>query len=455
MKKFLIIACALWLSACHSIKAIERPELEASEWQATLEEANNRQEIDWWKAFTSLELNRLIEQAFEQSPDLRIASERVWQAELQMRNAGVDLLPSLGANASVGGGKSRASGSSWTNNESSRVSVGINYEIDLWGRIAAGKASAAANYEAQQFDYEATRLSLITSIAKSWFQWLSTKQRLATALNNIEVAEKVYQFVGSRYNNGAATATELANQKSSVLSQQAALYPLQLEERKLRAGLATLVGQEPFSLVLREESLLDMHLPNVDVYVPSELLSRRPDLAATEARLQAADANVKVARANLFPSLQLSLSAGRSSTEAFSLSGGTDSLAATASLAQVIFQGGRLRNQVKITESQRIALLEEYRKAIYQSLEEVENALHSVHITELQEQQQREIVSHAENALRLIDVGYMQGSDDLRALLEAQRDVFQKQDQLVQIRQTRFSAMLDLYKALGGSWKQQ
>lgn len=454
MKKFLIVICAVWLSACHSIKAIERPELETSQWQARIAEAEQQQDIEWWQAFASPELNRLIEQAFEQSPDLRIASERVWQAELQMRNAGVDLLPSVSANASVGGGKSRASGSSWSSNESSRLSVGINYEIDLWGRIAASKASAAAQYEAQQFDYEATRLSLITSIAKSWFQWLSTKQRLATAHNNIEIAEKVYQFVESRYNNGAATATELANQKASVLSQQSALFPLQLEERKLRAGLATLVGQEPFSLELKEESLLDMQLPSTDVYVPSELLSRRPDLAAIEARLQAADANVKVAKANLFPSLQLSLSAGRSSPEAFSLSGGTDTLGVTASLTQVIFQGGRLRNQVKISESQRIALVEEYRKAIYQSLEEVENALHSVHITELQERQQQEIVSHAENALRLIDVSYMQGSDDLRALLEAQRDVFQKQDQLVQTRQARFSAMLDLYKALGGSWQQ-
>lgn len=454
MKKFLIAACVIWLSACHSIKAIERPELEADQWQAVVENAHNQQEIQWWRAFASLELNRLIEQAFEQSPDLRIASERVWQAELQMRNAGVELLPSVSANASIGGGQSRGSGDSWSSNKNSRVSVGINYEIDLWGRITASKASATASYKAQQFDYEATRLSLITSIAKTWFQWLSTKQRLATAHSNIEIAEKVYQFVESRYNNGAATATELANQKSSVLSQQAALYPLQLEERKLRAGLATLVGQEPFSLELREESLLDMHLPSLEVYVPSELLSRRPDLAAAEARLQAADANVKVAKANLFPSLKLNLSAGRSASDTFSLSSGTDSVSASATLAQVIFQGGRLRNQVKIIESQRIALVEEYRKTIYQSLEEVENALHSVHITELQEQQQREIVSHAENALRLIDVGYMQGSDDLRALLEAQRDVFQKQDQLVQIRQARFAAMLDLYKALGGSWQQ-
>lgn len=454
MKKIFIIACSILLAACHSIKAIERPELEASDWQAAVAEAKSSLEIEWWKAFVSPELNRLIEQAFEQSPDLRIAAERVWQAELQMRNAGVDLLPSVSANASVGGGKSRASGESWSSNENSRVSVGINYEVDLWGRIAASKASAAASYEAQQFDYQATRLSLVSSIAKTWFQWLSTKQRLATAQSNIEIAEKVYQFVESRYNNGAATATELANQKSSVLSQQAALYPLQLEERKLRVGLATLVGQEPFSLSMRQESLLDMQLPNIEVYVPSELLSRRPDLAAAEARLQAADANVKVAKANLFPSLRLDLSAGRSGSKAFSLSGGTDNLSASASLAQTIFQGGRLRNQVKITESQRIALLEEYRKAIYQSLEEVENALHSVHITELQEQQQREIVSHSENALRLIDVGYAQGSDDLRALLEAQRDVFQKQDQLVQIRQARFAAMLDLYKALGGSWEQ-
>ena len=127
----------------------------------------------------------------------------------------------------------------------------------------------------------------------------------------------------------------------------------------------------------------------------------------------------------------------------------------SVSLAQTLFDGGRLRNQVKLSESQRISLLEQYRKAIYTALQEVDDALDRTAVNAEQEQRQAEIVTQAQRTLRLTEVRYREGSDDLLALLDAQRSLFQAQDQLAQQRQARLTAAVDLYKALGGGWQQE
>lgn len=451
------LALVLLLQACHSIPAIERPDIEfAQQWQAAASQ-DEQSAVDplWWRQFSSPQLDRLVDDALENSPDLRVAAQRVIQAELQMNNAGSSLFPSLSASASTGASEARSSGVDWRRSDSSRVSLGASYEVDLWGRVSATMASAEAGFQAQQYDYEASRLSLVSGVASAWFQWLTLQQRLHTAQENLRIAERIQQLVDVRYRNGVATAADISRQKISVLNQQATLEPLALQERQTRAALAVLSGHEPYPFTLDDsETLLALTLPEQTVSVPSSVLTRRPDLAALEAQLQAADADVAAARAALFPALQLSLSAGRSSADLLSLSGGSDSVGITASLAQTLFDRGRLRNQVRISESQRIALLEQYRKAIYTALQEVDDALDRIQVYAVQEQQQQHILDETERTLRLTEVRYREGSDDLTTLLDAQRSFFQAQDQLVQQRQSRLDAIVDLYKALGGGWQQ-
>jgi multidrug efflux system outer membrane protein len=206
-------------------------------------------------------------------------------------------------------------------------------------------------------------------------------------------------------------------------------------------------------LANRRWRLLDLALPDVGEGIPADLLTRRPDLASVEAQLQAADADVAAARAALLPSVQLTASVARSSAALFSLSPPADSMSWSLGLAQTLFNGGRLRNQVKLSESQRVALVEQYRKSILTALQEVADAFDRRSVSAEQEIRQQEILLEAERTLRLIEARYREGSDDLLNLLESQRTVFQARDQLVQQRQARLEAAVDLYLALGGGWK--
>lgn len=411
-------------------------------------------EANWWQAFNSAELDGLVTQAQAQSPDLRMAHERVLQAELGLSNATAAFLPSVNASASTGESRAKADGGSWADaGESSRVSVGVSYELDLWGKLRANRRAADANYAASLYDLEASRLSLYASIATGYFQWLSLNQRLATAEKNLEIAERVYQIVQARYANGVVTAADVARQHSTLLSQRAGIAPLRLQAEQTRAALAVLLGQTPQAFDLPVLPLLDVAVPQVGSVLPSELLARRPDIAAAEADLVAADANITVARAALLPSLSLSGSWGQSSAALLSLSGAGSTLGWTASLAQSIFQGGRLVNQVKISQSQQRVLIEQYRKVILTAFQEVDDALLAVTTQAEQEALQAQIVAEAQKSLRITELRYKEGIDDMSSLLDAQRTLFSAEDSLVQQRLARLNAAVTLYKVLGGGWQ--
>ncbi|MGM8226357.1 efflux transporter outer membrane subunit [Cellvibrio sp. ARAG 10.3] len=453
-RSFLWWPILISLTACHSISRHDQPDIAFTENWQTASPTNHQAEInrEWWASFQSPQLNQLIDEALQQSPDLRIAVERVRQAELQMNSAGASLVPALSVNASSGSTRSRDSEADWQTGESSRVSLGASYEIDLWGRVSANIAAAEASFKASEFDYESARLSLTGAVASGWFQWLALQARIETARENIRIAQRVYDIVDVRYRNGAATAADLARQRTNLLNQSAALPPLELQGRQTRAALAVLIGRVPQHFVLTDESIMDIVLPDINAGVPADIITRRPDLASAEAQLQAADADVAAARAALLPAVQLSASAGKATAALFSLGSASDSVGWSLSLVQTLFDGGRLRNQVKLSESQRISLLEQYRKSIYTALQEVDDALDRTAVNAEQEQRQTDIVTQAQRTLRLTEVRYREGSDDLLALLDAQRSLFQAQDQLAQQRQARLTAAVDLYKALGGGW---
>lgn len=456
ISRTLLAGAIVAITACTSIPKTERPNihLEAAATQSAQIVPAFEIEKDWWQSFQSAQLNEMIEVAQKQNPDLRIAGERVRQAELQMRIAGASLFPSFTINGSTGSGRSRFDGGEWDTSESSRVGLGASYEVDLWGRVSAGVSASRAGYASRQFDEAAAQLSVSGAVASAWFQWLTLQQRIASAEENVRIAERISQIVQVRYDNGVATAADVSRQRTNLLSQQSALLPLQLQARQTRAALALLLGESPLQFDMSaQERLLDLALPEVGDGIPADLLTRRPDLASVEAQLQAADADVAAARAALLPGVQLSASAARSSAALLSLSPPTDSLSWSFGLAQTLFNGGRLRNQVKLSESQRVALVEQYRKSILTALQETADAFDRRAVSAEQEGRQREILAEAERTLRLVETRYREGTDDLMSLLEAQRTVFQARDQLVQQRRDRLDAAVDLYLALGGGWK--
>lgn len=437
-------------AGCAFTEPVVRPALDLpAQWTETGDAATPAAPIHdaWWQDFGSAPLDAVVAEALAAAPDLRIQAERVVQAELALRQAGASLFPAL----NVGGGSGTRTVDS---NESSSTSIelGASYELDLWGRLAAGVDASRASLAATRFDHDAARLSMSASVATTWFQALALEERVAIARQNLTIAERVLRVVQARYDNGAASALELSQQRATVLNQRKAIEPLEVQLRQTRSALAILLGRNPQANFAPGDRLAALQVPVLSAGLPSELLLRRPDLAASEARLTAAAANIAAARAALLPGISLAAGAGVGSAALLSLADTTRTLSLSASVLQKIFDGGRLRADVDIQRSRQRELLETHRSAILGALKEVEDALANATRDTNQEAVQREILSEAQRSLRLAELRYREGADSLLTVLDAQRTLFSAQDQLAQLRLARLSDAVNLYKALGGGW---
>lgn len=455
MKLPVLVFVGLALSACSSMDEVPNANIQFSPvWEYLPQrEGPINIEKEWWKTFESPQLTQLVEAAQQKNSDVVIARERVRQAELQMKIANASLFPSLSLSASSGERRSKTEGSDWITTNSTTAGVSASYELDLWGGVMANRHAAKSNYKSTVFTNEAVRLSISASVATSWFNYLALQERTLTAQKNVEIAERIQRIVDSLYRNGAATAADVAVQKTNLLSQQNALLPLQLQLDQTRAAIAVLEGEVPQAFQLANEKFSDVKIPTLSAGTPADVVTRRPDVAAAEAQLQASSANVYAARTALLPGLQLSGNAGKSASELFSLNPALNTTGWSLSLAQTIFAGGRVANQVRISKSRQVELLEQYRKVVLTALQETDDALNRVNITQRQEANQQAILQQASRSLKLNEDRYREGSVDLQTLLDSQRSYFQAQDVLVQQRLARLRATVDLYRALGGGWE--
>lgn len=453
-KKAVSIAVAIALTGCATVSPTLQPNVVAPvQWNEAPAQPSAPLPLEWWSAFESEELKHLVAAALEGSPDLAIAAERVRQAEAQVRIAGASLFPVLSLGVDTSRRISHTEGAASRRSDSSSIAFSASYEVDLWGRNAAGARAAEASYRATAFDRDAARLTLVAGVATSYFEILSLRGRLAIARENLTIAERVQSLVEARARNGAASQLDVERQQAQVLTQRAALLPLEQQERQTLAALAVLIGRVPEGFKINGNGLADLRIPAVHAGLPSELLVRRPDLAAAEAQVAAANGDVAAARAALLPSIELTGGAGVTSAALLSfLSGPQSAVSLALSLFQPIFDGGRLRGQVALSESRERELVEAYRKAILAAFADVENALVAVSRSADREALQLRVQESARNALRLAEIRYREGADELLTVLEAQRTLFQAQDQLASIRLDRLAGAVALYKALGGGW---
>jgi len=454
LAKPLVLAAVLALQACASTEPARGPVVEMPAAFAPALPATDAPQLTsaWWAAFGSQPLERLIEEAQAGSPDLRIAIERMRQADIALQQAGVSRLPSVNGSLGSTAGRTDAPGTASTSRESSSAGLSVSYEVDLWGRIAAGVRAGEASFQASQYDWKTARLTLLTAVANNYFLWLNTAERLRIARENLAIAERVLAIVEARQRNGVATALEVSQQRTTVLSQRTALLPIELQQRQTATALALLLGRVPQGYAPEAGEFTQLRVPALSPGLPSSLLTRRPDLASAEAQLAASDANVEVARKALLPSLSLSASGSLGTSALISLADPTRSVSLGISLAQSIFDGGRQRLQIRSTESQRVVLIENYGKAIRTALKEVDDGLGNVARSERQEALQREVVAQARRSLQLAELRYREGSGDLLSVLDAQRTLFTALDALATQSLSRLTAALDMYKALGGDW---
>jgi NodT family efflux transporter outer membrane factor (OMF) lipoprotein len=413
----------------------------------------------WWEGFGSAELDRFVKDALAANTDLAAAAARLRQADAQVRIAGAGLLPTLEADA--GGGATRTSsearplGGGPSISNSYDAGLRAAWELDLWGRNRAALVSARASAAADLFDRDGVALTVASGVADTYFQVLSTRDRLRIAQANLDNARRVLQLVEVRVADGAATPLELAQQRTQVATQSATIPSLRQQERQAVNALALLLARPLDGFEVEAQSSRDLRPVPVQAGLPSDLLQRRPDIAAAEARLDAAAADVTAARTALYPSLNLTANAGVESNALRAILSRGNVISIGLSALAPIFEGGRLRAQVELSEAQRLELIEAYRGSVLEALADVEDALNAVRRTREREAALATAATEARRAFALAEAQYRAGAIGLLELLDTQRTLFSTEDSLASARFDRLSGLADLYRALGGGWSEE
>lgn len=429
-------------------------------WQFAERDAARATNQRWWTQFGSAPLNRLVDQARRDSFDVAAAMARVRQAQATAVIAGAPLLPEVKFNLAASHQK-LLHGTGGPDLDASQSDDAVNnfganltasYEVDFWGGRAAARDSALHSLRASEFDQATVELTLLSNIADRYAQTLAARQRQQIAELNLANARNVLDLVQTRYDAGSATALELAQQKSLVAGQQRQLPLIQQLAEESQITLAALLGQPVQALDLGAEPFQELTWPTIGAGMPSQLLSRRPDIAKAEAELAAAQADVTVARAAMLPALTLGATLGSDAYKAVDVLR-SPYYTLTAGLVGPIFNNGRLSAERDKARARQDELLQTYRGAIINGFADVEKALSSITRLDQQRHWQTQELQQAQTAFQIAESRYQAGAEDLLTVLETQRTLYAAQDLNVQLRLSRLQASIALYKALGGGWK--
>jgi NodT family efflux transporter outer membrane factor (OMF) lipoprotein len=307
---------------------------------------------------------------------------------------------------------------------------------------------------ASRFDAQVVELTVMTSVATTYFQALEFRDRVQVAENNLASAQTTLDGLRLELQVGTVNALDVAQQETVVATLQAAVPPLQQALLQTMDALAILIGKEPEAVDVAAGTLLDLSEPQVRPGLPSELLARRPDVASAEAQLIEANANVAAARAAFFPSINLTAAGGFASTALNTLiSPGSRIFALTGSLSQPIFQGGALSGQYAFNKARYAELAANYHKAVISAFSNTEDALAALRETADQLQREQEAVAKARRAYELSQTQFHAGTINILTVLSTETALFTAEDALVQVKFSHLGALIALYSALGGGWQ--
>lgn len=407
----------------------------------------------WWRGFGVEPLNVLVARALEHNHDVLIAHERMKQARIQARISEASTLPQVSASASTSQGESRTSGDSSITSKSSRASLGVSYELDLWGKLEAQTRVAKASYLITQYDVEASRLSLAASVAEYYFQLSALQKRIELGEENLAITQKLLEITKRKEAEGVVTIMDVNRQTSTLLQARSSLLSLRTQAKQTASALAILVGETPQAFETSVAPLEKISLLDVGAGLPLELLERRPDMAAAKVKLERAFASMEVASAARFPSFSLTGSLGVASAALLSLSNPlTTSLSGALGANYTLFDGGVLEGNLESARSSGQEAVLEYEKTFLSALKEVEDVLlnRALHVRQLALQE--EIVALERTTLRQSTLMYEEGAAEYATLLDAQQSFFQTQDQYVVQTLSSLTSTVELHKVLGGGW---
>jgi len=418
--------------------------------------------IPWKSFFANKELNALIDTALKNNYDLQIAMRNIDIANKSYRAARLGLLPdvSLSAGASIlNPSDNSINGLSAElllqshHIEDYSLGMGISWEADIWGKVKNQKKEALAHYLQTQEARKTVQTTLIAAIANGYYNLLTLDQQLLIAKRNFALSDSTLQILKAQYH--AAQVTSLAVQQVEAQSLTAAqLIPVIEQEITIQENaLSVLLGANP-AAIRRNRTLDELELSGFDTGIPSTLLDRRPDVKSAELEVLALNAKVGYTKANMYPSLIISAQGGVNAFKAsdwFNLPASLFGIV-TGGITQPLLQKRKLRTQYEVTKIQREQAVIRFRQSVLIAVEEVSNALAKVQ--KLQEQQgvAAKRVNTLQKATADASMLFNNGNATYLEVLTAQSSTLTGELQLASLRQAQLSAMVELYRSLGGGW---
>jgi len=463
-KSLLSLALMTALTGCSLIPDYQRPDAPvAGDWpqgeayQQSAAQASE-QTLGWREFFRDPALQQLIEVALENNRDLRVAALNVDAYRALYRIQRADLLPAVSADGA--GTRSRTPGDLSMSGEpaiSSQYSAtfGVSWELDLFGRLRSLRDQALEQYFASEAAQRSTQISLIASVANAWLTLQADQALLQVTRDTLKTYEESLGLTQRSFDVGVASALELRQARSAVDSARVSIEQYTRLVAQDRNALTLLLGQSLPAGLPSGEGLERTQLATLPVGLPSDLLQQRPDILQAEYQLRAVNASIGAARAAFFPRISLTGAAGTASRELSGLfDGGSGYWSFSPSISVPIFNAGQLRANLDYAEISRNIQVAQYEKAIQTAFREVVDGLAAQATYTRQVQAQRDLLATSEDYYNLAERRYRTGVDSYLTVLDAQRQLFSVQQQLISDRLAQMTSEVNLFKALGGGWQE-
>jgi outer membrane protein, multidrug efflux system len=416
----------------------------------------------WPTVFQDPALQRLIKEALANNLDLRIAAQRVLEAQAQVGIARSQQLPSVSGGAGYSALQIPASLAGTKNDGTPARSLFLGggpsasaaWNLDFWGLYRRQSEAARAELLASQWGQRATRVTLIQSVAESYFELRSLDAQMVITENTIKARQDSLKLTQSLEQHGAGSLADVRQAEELLHAAQANLPDLRRQIAIEENTISVLLGHNPQGIDRGLSVEEQPHPEQIPVGVPSELLERRPDVRQAEAKLIAANARIGVARAQYFPQISLTSLGGAASNQLNAIASGPNAYwYAAGSISEPIFDGGRIHSNYRLSKAQEQEMLLEYQKTILNSLKDVSNSLVSYKETRERREEQAEQVTSAADAVRLARLRYSGGNTSYLEVLTTDTDLYSAQLILAQAQQQEAASLVQVYAALGGGWR--
>lgn len=459
-----LLALSLALSGCALGPDYQRPQLQTPAQFKQIEGWTQAQPGDalargnWWQLYGDAELNALVDRLNVSNQNLAASEAQYRQARALVRGARAAFYPSLSSSAgatrsSQGSGTTNTSSSTSGVSKSYDLSLNATWELDIWGKLRRSLESSRAGFEASAADLAALKLSLQAELVQNYLQLrvLDDQQRLLDA--TVAAYTRSLKLTENQYNAGIVPKSDVSQALTQLKSTQAQAIDLKWQRAQLEHAIAVLIGVPPSELDIAVREQLPT-LPEIPVALPSQLLERRPDVAAAERRVMAANAEIGVAEAAWYPDLSISASGGyRGSSFADWVDLPNRFWSLGPQLALTLFDGGARSAELERSEAAYDQTVAQYRQAVLDSFREVEDYLVQLRVLEQEALIQQEALQAARESLRLIENQYRAGTVDFNSVVNVQATALNNERSNLSLLGSRLTASVQLIAALGGGWQ--